>query len=286
MNILTFDIEEWYVYKLFPKGGESYYLPIINYYLDEILDLLEGKGITATFFCVGIMGREHPEVIKKIFSRGHEIGFHSDKHKLIYHQSVKEFREDTRKGLDSLEQVIGEKVTYYRAPAFSITPKNMWALEILSQNGIEIDSSIIPIQSRKGGWGGFPSSEPLYLKFENGNVLKEFPINCHKKLFMNIMYSGGGYFRFLPYKYISKWISESQYNMTYFHIRDFDAKQKKVRSVISPKYFFAYYGIKDSFDKFKKMINDFEFISLGQANHIYNWNEAQEIDINFLKSRK
>ena len=59
MNILTFDIEDWWIYEHYMVGNKKDYLPRLNGYLDLILDLLESKQIKATFFCLG-------EVAKKI----------------------------------------------------------------------------------------------------------------------------------------------------------------------------------------------------------------------------
>src|SRR6187455_850124 len=103
MNILTFDIEEWYTYELYPKGGKDYYLPIINQYLDDVLDLLDEIDTSATFFCLGVIARNYPEIIKKIDSRGHEIGCHSDKHILVTKMTAAEFKADTHAAVQDIE---------------------------------------------------------------------------------------------------------------------------------------------------------------------------------------
>ena len=72
MNLLTFDIEEWYVY----KQPEKY--PEYDHYLETILNKLDERQMKATFFCVGEMGRLFPEVIQKIHAAGHEVGCHSN----------------------------------------------------------------------------------------------------------------------------------------------------------------------------------------------------------------
>lgn len=60
----------------------------------------------------------------------------------------------------------------------------------------------------------------------------------------------------------------SSYNMAYFHIRDFDAKQKKV---ISPRYPISYFGIKSAFKKFKRLLDTYEFISISMADELIKW---------------
>lgn len=39
MNILTFDLEEWFVYQQYDKGPRDFYLPIIESYLDRIVGI-------------------------------------------------------------------------------------------------------------------------------------------------------------------------------------------------------------------------------------------------------
>lgn len=91
-----------------------------------------------------------------------------------------------------------------------------------------------------------------------------------------IAYSGGGYFRLLPYKIIKKIVTSREYNMTYFHIRDFDVNQKKE---INMRYFKNYYGINAALCKFKKLINDFEFTNVEDAAKQIDWNSVPIVDI-------
>ena len=275
MNIITFDLEEWYTYELYPKGGRGYYLPIIEDLLSKILDLLDSFDTKATFFCLGIIARSDPKVIKKIIERGHEVGCHSDKHLLINNMTPSEFSKDTHQAIVSLEQITGKKIEYYRAPAFSISEKNKWALDILIEEGITCDSSIFPSESRFGGFPSYSEKHPSIIEI-NGKQLKELPINFTKFLGKRLMFSGGGYFRLSPYWLIKKWMIESNYNMGYFHIRDFDKYQKRV---YSKNYFFSYYGINSAFSKFNHFINDFDFIPLGTAIEKIDWNNAPKIEL-------
>lgn len=275
MNLLTFDIEEWYIYEKFPKGGKDYYLPIINNYLENILNILDQKEYKATFFCLGNIARQQPEIIKKIANRGHEIGCHSDEHNLVTDLDPKQFKDDTGLAIDSLQQLVGKKVNMYRAPAFSITENNKWALEVLIECGIEYDSSIFPANHRFGGFKNLNLNKPSFLETKSG-LIKEFPINYITIGNKRIMYSGGGYFRLIPYPLINYFTRKSDYNMAYFHIRDLDKYQKIVKSA---NYFYSYYGIKNAYKKLEKYLNDFNFISLGQSDSLINWQTAPKFII-------
>lgn len=275
MNILTIDLEEWYTYELYKKGTPAYYEPILEKYLDDVLALLDHHNVKATFFCLGIIARRHPFIIQKIANSGHEIGCHSDVHKLLTSLTPSLFREDTQKAIDSLEQVIGTKVTMYRAPAFTITERNKWAIELLVELGIEIDSSIFPANRSYGGFPALNIKKPAIIKTEAG-LLKEFPMNYSSVLGKRIIYTGGGYFRILPYILIKRYFNLTDYNMSYFHLRDFDKVQKKV---INTRYFINYVGVNTCFRKFEELLHDFSFISLAQADQRTDWDFDNSIKI-------
>ena len=274
MNILTFDLEEWFVYQQYDKGPRDFYLPIIESYLDELLELLDRQELKATFFCLGMVGKEYPGIIKRIARKGHEIGCHSHKHQFVYEMDYARFLKDSKEAIDILEDITGHKVRGYRAPAFSITEKNKWALQVLGEVGIEYDCSIFPATRSFGGFPSFTKHEPTIIKYGN-TIIKEFPINIANVWGMNIAYSGGGYFRLIPYWKIQKIMKKSDYVMSYFHIRDFDAHQKKVLSL---RYFKSYYGISGAFDKLKKFICDFDFINVERANDEFDWEKAPVIE--------
>ncbi len=261
MNILTIDLEEWYTYILFKKGVASKYEPILENYLDDILNLLDSRKIKATFFCLGIIARSHPHIIRKIYEQGHDIGCHSDKHHFLTKLTPTQLKEDTYTALDSLEQCIGKKIVMYRAPAFTITQSNKWALEILIDAGIEVDCSIFSANRSYGGFSSLDIKIPTKLNTQSGVIL-EFPMNFTLFLGQKIIYTGGGYFRIFPYYLLKYLFNDSEYNMTYFHLRDFDVYQKPV---YNERFILNYLGIKGAFNKFHKLIDEFNFVSLSQA---------------------
>lgn len=282
MNILTFDIEDWWVYDYYAIGRSVDYLPRLDWYLNEILDLLDKKKYLATFFCLGEVAKNYPEVIKKIADKGHQIGCHSFSHRFLGDLSPHEVEEDTKKALDIIENLIGKKVTVYRAPAFSITERNLWVFEILSKYGIKYDCSIFPANRSFGGFPSFTETKPSVIDYK-GIKIKEFPMSTTTILTKKIVYSGGGFFRLLPYSIIKSLVKRSDYVMTYFHVKDFDKNQKKIynsfhgESAIT-RYFKKYYGLNNNFQKFVQFINDFEFISVEEANKKIDWNTIK-IDI-------
>src|SRR5262245_12029149 len=46
----------------------------------RLLDLLEGYGAKASFFCVGCKAAMYPEIVREIARRGHSVENHSNRH--------------------------------------------------------------------------------------------------------------------------------------------------------------------------------------------------------------
>ncbi|MDR1055991.1 MAG: polysaccharide deacetylase family protein [Prevotellaceae bacterium] len=281
MRILTFDIEDWWAYDYYKIGDKRDWLPRIDNYLDETLDLLDERNTKATFFILGKLAKDWPKVVTRITSRGHHIGCHSFSHKFWNNSTPKEVAEDTHKALDIIENITGKKVDAYRAPAFSVTEKNSWILSILAENGIEYDCSIFPSTRSYGGFPSYKTKLPSVIHI-NGTLIKEFPVVTASILGREVAYSGGGYFRMFPYWKIRSLVQENEYVMTYFHIKDFDKDQIRTyrsfegESAIS-RYFKKYYGLKGNFSKFCKVVNNFDFISVEQADKMINWAQQPRI---------
>jgi polysaccharide deacetylase family protein (PEP-CTERM system associated) len=277
MNILTFDIEDWYNVDFITEdfNWDKYEVRIYTG-VDRILDRLEKDNIKASFFCLGWLAEKHPDVIKRIDSMGHHIGCHSYQHQLAFRFTPEEFRSDTDKAKKLIEDVIGKEVNAFRAPGFSITKNNLWALEVLIQLGFKYDCSLFPADHDYGGYPDYGVVGPATLQLPSG-TLKEFPISFHQVMGKNLVFSGGGFFRLFPYWLIKKWSKESPYLMTYFHPRDFDPEQPVFESQKGVRKFKSYVGLKRSFTKFDRYLNDFEFVNIEKADTQINWNNANKL---------
>lgn len=279
MNIISFDIEEWYHFDIFSKEDSwKNYPPRINLYLPLILDELDKYNTKATFFCLGWIARNYPDILKQIKQRGHELACHSDKHFFVREMTPESFHKDLKQALDSIENVMGEKVITFRAPAFTITENATWAFEVLAENGIEIDCSIFPTTRSFGGFPSFGEAKPTLIKYK-GYEIKEFPINTGTIFGKQLVFGGGGYFRLFPYWLIKKLMNQSDYNITYLHMRDFDYEQPRFKHVSGMRRFKSYYGIKGAYSKFQKMLKDFIWISVGEAVQQIDFNQVRHLEV-------
>lgn len=214
MNILTFDIEDWFhthQNRKYLSGHIWKELPArVEHNTGRILDLLDELGLKATFFILGWVAEHHPKLVKQIQTKGHEIAAHSNWHHNARLLSPEDFEKDLVMCLSRLTDITGEPVTAYRAPGFSLRLKDQWAFEIMAAHGITVDSSI---QLRDKG-----QSVPMIIKTGETQIL-EFPLI---KSVYGFPYSGGGYFRAMPKTLRDYFFKNEQYRLLYFHPRDFD----------------------------------------------------------------
>ena len=199
-------------------------------------------------------------------------------HQLAYNQDRKTFSNDVEKSIKTIEDCIGQKVTSFRAPGFSITKKNIWAFEVLHEVGIEKDASVFPAGRAHGGMPSFSEAVPSIIDY-NGIKLKEFPINTYNIFGRPYIFSGGGYFRLMPYEIIKAWTNDSEYVMSYFHPRDFDNGQPIIPGLSLPRLFKSYVGIKKCKQKLIKWLKDFDFIDLKKADEMIKWDNVPIIKL-------
>lgn len=277
MNILTFDIEEWFHCDFYTKDlNQCKHEVRIFKNMDFILQSLSKSNKKATFFILGWIAEKYPEIVKNILNEGHEIGCHSMQHDLVYRMTPPEFRADTKMALNRIEQISGEKIVLYRAPAFSITNETPWAFEILLECGITHDASVFPGRRDFGGFPELGISKPVLLEI-NGQLLKEFPMSLMNIGLAKLAFSGGGYFRLLPYDLIRILVSNSDYVMTYFHPRDFDKDQPILEHLSKLRKFKSYYGLSNAGSKFEKLLFDFDTQTLLNASNKIDWLSANKI---------
>ena len=83
-TVLTFDIEDNFERDELknPHDWESYEYQVVENTI-KILNLLREHKARATFFVLGKAAERRPELVKAIFSEGHEIASHGYSHRFI-----------------------------------------------------------------------------------------------------------------------------------------------------------------------------------------------------------
>ena len=143
----------------------------------------------------------------------------------------------------------------YRAPGFSIKESNLWAFDVMAEEGIKYDSSVFPANRAHGGLPQFTTDQPCKVITKKGYEIIELPMNTASLLGQKFVFSGGGYFRLLPEWYLKKLFNSQDYVMTYFHPRDFDTGQPMIPGLSIFRRFKSYYGIETSKRKLDNLSN-------------------------------
>src|SRR2546426_10992973 len=163
----------------------------------RLLTLLAQHQARATFFVLGWVAQQHPDVVRDIAAAGHEIASHGWDHARVTGQTPAAFRTSVRRTKQLLGALTGAPVLGFRAPSFSITPGQEWALDVLIEEGYSYDSSLFPI--RRPGYG-YPNGRPdlHWLERTVGRIAEIPPTTLHW-CGLHLPAGGGAYFRLLPY---------------------------------------------------------------------------------------
>jgi polysaccharide deacetylase family protein (PEP-CTERM system associated) len=201
VNAMSIDVEDYFHVSVFdglvPRTAWDQMESRVCRNTDRLLDVFAEHGVRSTFFVLGWVAERYPALVRRISEAGHEIASHGYAHRLIYDQTRQAFREDIRRAKRLLEDASGTAVAGYRAPSYSITPKSLWALDALLDEGYRYDSSIFPI--RHDRYGIPVSARAPYSIERDGGTLVEVPASATRLGPLNLPVAGGGYFRILPY---------------------------------------------------------------------------------------
>jgi polysaccharide deacetylase family protein (PEP-CTERM system associated) len=200
-------------------------------------------------------------LVRKIAELGHEVASHGYAHTLIYNQTPAAFRDDVRRAKGLLEDASGQRVDGYRAPSYSVTPRSLWALDVLIRAGYEYDASIFPIHHDRYGIPVSPR-HPYVLEREHGRIV-EVPGSTVRVGSLNLPIAGGGYFRLLPYTW-TRWgiarlnRTEGKPAIFYLHPWEIDPEQPRLRTSRLGR-FRHYRNLDKTEDRLRALLSDFRF---------------------------
>ena len=158
--------------------------------LPMLLDLYDKYGVKATFFYIANFAKQHPEIVKMVQAKGHEIACHGLTHQHDKAFDVMPYNEQlehltTAKKI--LEDIAGEKIVSFRAPALRVnfdTPK------ALLEAGFKFDSSVAPQRmdmfmslgsKNKLQWFGAPrtpyKTDASNLARKGDSIITEVPVS-------------------------------------------------------------------------------------------------------------
>lgn len=237
------------------------------------LDLFAEAGVKGTFFILGWVAERHPALVRDIAAAGHEIGCHSYWHRLVYELTPEEFRADTERACDVIEQACGIRPRAYRAPSYSITRKSWWALEVLASLGFTHDSSIYPIVHDRYGVPGF-NRHVSTIETAFG-PLTEVPAATVELTGGQVApIGGGGYLRLLPYRYTAAGLrrvnfQECRAACLYLHPWELDPGQPRLARGAVARWR-TYIGLAGMEGKLRRLLREFSFSTVRDVFHAAN----------------
>ena len=108
--------------------------------MPRILDLLDSHNIKASFYIPGSVAETHPDMVKEVASRGHEVAHHGYLHESPASMNAEEEEQVLEKGINILEGLVGQKPRGYRSPGWELSEVS---LELLASHGLTYDSSLM-----------------------------------------------------------------------------------------------------------------------------------------------
>lgn len=266
VNAMTVDVEDYFHVSAFSdtvsRSDWDNKEARVVHNTERLLTIFESYGISATFFVLGWVAERFPKLIEEISRSGHEIASHGYSHKLVFNQSVNEFRDETIRSKKILEDITGQPILGYRAASYSITRRSLWAIDVLAEAGFTYDSSIFPVRHDRYGIPGAPR-HPFRIMTTAGNELTEFPLSTARFLGFRMPVAGGGYFRLMPYgmtKFGLRRITETELRpfIFYLHPWEIDEHQPKISAGWLSTYR-HYTNIERCESRLIQLLNDFSF---------------------------
>lgn len=264
-NAMTVDVEDYFQVSAFEPYIAKEKWDTLPHRVEknthQILDIFEDRNIKATFFTLGWVAERYPDLIRRIIQDGHELACHGYEHIRVTEQTPEEFRIDVSRTKKILEDMSGREIKGYRAASYSISAGNLWALDVLWEEGFKYSSSIYPVKHDLYGMPEAPRF--IYEPIENQDF-KEIPITTVRFGNKNLPCGGGGFFRFYPYAF-SKWAfnrinnQEQQSGIFYFHPWEIDPEQPRQQGLSLKTKIRHYLNLDKMENRIKRLLTDFNW---------------------------
>jgi polysaccharide deacetylase family protein (PEP-CTERM system associated) len=196
------------------------------------LDLLDEYRVTATFFVLGSIADEMPQLVREIADRGHEVASKGYFHHSIKHFGREQFREDLARSREALEAASGSSVRGFRIGHRWFGPGDLWALDVLAEEGFAYDSSLRPLFWR---FSDEPWRRRPHVHRHDQREIWEFPLASWSLGGWAVPISGGNYFRQFP-EWMVRWAVRAWVGrgdapfLMYFHVWELDPDQPRIQA--------------------------------------------------------
>ncbi len=224
-HAITVDVEDWYhVCGYVPAQERIRHQERVEQAVGLVLELLQTCGVRGTFFMLGSVAQQHPDLAPRIAADGHELASHGWSHRLVTGLSAEEFRAELVRTADLLEQQTGRRPFGFRAPRWSLSRETTpWAFDILAEQGYRYDSSLTPLAAIGNPRG---PRNPHWIATSSCSGIWELPPLVTSTPFGNLPTGGGWGFRFFPNWFIRHTVQAYQHQglpgVLFVHPREVD----------------------------------------------------------------
>jgi polysaccharide deacetylase family protein (PEP-CTERM system associated) len=274
VNAFTVDLEDWFQgltsTNPHPEAWATYEARLEGS-TARLLALLDKHDVKATFFVLGHVADQYPDLIRQLDAAGHEIGVHGYWHQMVHRLTPERFAAELDRALEVLTPLVRQPPIGHRAPYFSINGQCLWALDVLRDRGFRYDSSFFPTRNMLYGYPEAPrfpcrvGNEGSSHRGDGGDMLVEFPVSTARWLGINWPIGGGFYVRALPYGIIRSGIRQlhrqQQAAILYMHPWELDTEQHYDKVTLRERVT-HYSGRRRLNQKLERLFGEFAFLTL------------------------
>ena len=271
LNAMTVDVEDYFQVSAFEEHvTRQQWQTLPRRVADNtrrILDLFAQHDVRATFFTLGWVAEQFPDLVRQVAAAGHEVASHGWQHTRVNTQTPAQFREDIVRTRTLLQDLSGQPVYGYRAASYSIGREQAWAWDELAEAGYRYSSSIVPIRH---DLYGIPDAPRFAFDTADGRLL-EIPVTTVPVAGRNINCGGGGWFRLFPYAF-SRWAlrrvnrREGRSGIFYFHPWEIDPDQPRPDGLGAKTRFRHYLNLSRTYGRLQNLLRDFRW---GRMDEIF-----------------
>jgi polysaccharide deacetylase family protein (PEP-CTERM system associated) len=271
VNAMSVDVEDYFQVSAFEPHVEraawDQFPRRVDANTRQVLAMFDAAGVRATFFTLGWVAEQFPDLVREIADAGHEVASHGWEHTRVDTQSPEDFRADIDRTRKILQDISGQPVHGYRAASYSIGREQAWAWDELAEAGYLYSSSIVPIRHDHYGIPG----APRFAFRTAGGRLLEVPVTTVNLGGRNVNCGGGGWFRLFPYGF-SRWAlarvnhRDGEPGIFYFHPWEIDPDQPRPGGLGFRTRFRHYLNLSRTEGRLERLLRDFRW---GRMDEIF-----------------
>jgi polysaccharide deacetylase family protein (PEP-CTERM system associated) len=268
IHALSVDLEDWFhgdlLRGLVPPNER---IPQVREAVRPLVDLFARAGVRATFFTVGEVARDHPDLLRELAAAGHEIACHTMTHPNLWRLTPDDLRDELEQYREAIEQAVpGVDVLGFRAPMFSIDRRTAWALGVLRDGGFRYDSSVVPAWTPAYGVRDAPLDVYHASLWDPGRVdaqdgLLELPLTACAFGPLRVPTAGGVYLRLYPFALFRALLRRAaRTRPLVLYVHPWETYAGTPRYPLAPWYRFGLYtNARHALGRLERLLQEFSF---------------------------